>query len=183
MSPAASERITGFEPIAAPDARVLILGSLPSKLSVQKQEYYGNPRNAFWRVMGELVGAEPDLPYAARTNILRQRGVAVWDVLRSAPRNGSLDAAIDLKGAKANNFRTFYKEHPDLRLVCFNGRKAAELYERLVVRRGIGTIEDIDMKTMPSTSPAHASMTIAEKVRHWSVICAPATRNGGPDVP
>lgn len=170
LSPAVSERVSGFAPIAAPDARVLILGSLPSRLSLQKQEYYGNPQNAFWRLMGELVGAGPELPYADRADILRQCGIAVWDVLYSAARSGSLDATIESAGARANDFPTFYKEHPDLVLVCFNGRKAAELYERLVVRQGISTIEAIEMKTMPSTSPAHASMTYAGKLRHWSAI-------------
>ncbi len=180
MSPAASERVSGFAPIAAPDARVLILGSLPSRLSLQKQEYYGNPRNAFWSVMGELLGAGPELPYATRTETLRRCGVAVWDVLRSAARSGSMDATIESERAKANDFQTFYKEHPDLELVCFNGRKAAELYERLVARRGIGTILAIEMKTMPSTSPAHASMTYAEKLRHWSAIRRAGNKNRRP---
>ena len=79
---------TGFEPIAAPHATVLILGSLPSKQSLQKHEYYGNPQNAFWRVMGELFGAGPDIPYAKRAERLRGHGIAVWDVLRSSVRHG-----------------------------------------------------------------------------------------------
>ena len=73
----------GFPPIAAADAGVLILGSLPSQLSLQKQEYYGNPQNAFWRVMGELFDAGPELPYAERADRLVRSGIAVWDVLRS----------------------------------------------------------------------------------------------------
>jgi TDG/mug DNA glycosylase family protein len=91
--------VTGFDPIATPDARVLILGSLPSRQSVEKQEYYGNPQNKFWQLMGELFGAGPDVPYAKRTEKLSRRGVAVWDVLRSAVRSGSMDAAIDFKSA------------------------------------------------------------------------------------
>ena len=170
MSPAASELITGFAPIAAADARVLILGSLPSRLSVQKQEYYGNPQNAFWRVMGELIDAGPDKAYAMRAETLKSRGVAVWDVLQSAARRGSMDAAIDADSATANDFRDFYRKHPQLELVCFNGKKAAELYERLVVPQGIGTIGKVQRITMPSTSPAYASMTFAEKVGHWSII-------------
>lgn len=164
------ELITGFEPIADPKARVLIVGSLPSVLSIQKQEYYGNPRNAFWRVMGELVDAGPDKPYAMRAEILKRRGVAVWDVLRTAARHGSMDAAIAMDSAIANDFRGFYAEHPKLELICFNGMKAAELYERLVVPQGISTIGNIETKTMPSTSPAYASMTFAEKLDQWSVM-------------
>lgn len=170
MSRAVPETVTGFAPIAAADARVLILGSLPSVLSVRKQEYYGNPQNAFWRVMGELLDAGPDKPYADRAETLKRKGVAVWDVLRSASRHGSMDTAIQTDTAMANDFQGFYDAHPKLDLVCFNGKKAAQLYERLVVPQGISTIGNIEMETMPSTSPALASMSFEEKVRHWSVI-------------
>ena len=183
MSPAASSRTmknrdfqqqagfaTGFDPIAAPDARVLILGSLPSQQSLQKHEYYGNPQNAFWRVMGELFDAGPEIPYPNRAAKLARRGIAVWDVLHSSVRPGSMDAAIELSTATPNDFLSFYDAHPGLELLCFNGKKAAELYARLVAPQGIATIANIEFRTMPSTSPAYASMTFAEKVRHWSVI-------------
>ena len=161
---------TGFEPIASTDARVLILGSLPSQQSLRKHEYYGNPQNAFWRVMGELFGAGPDLSYPHRAAKLRRCGIAVWDVLRSSVRPGSMDAAIDLTSAAPNDFQSFFDEHPMLELICFNGKKAAELYERLVTAPGITSIGNIAFRTMPSTSPAYASMKFDEKVRHWSVI-------------
>ena len=177
MSPVAFEPITGFEPIAAPDARVLILGSLPSIQSLQKHEYYGNPQNAFWRVMGELFGAGPDIPYANRTEKLKRLRIAVWDVLLSANRPGSMDAAIDLASATPNDFQMFYDEHPMLELLCFNGKKAAELYERLVAPQGISTIDNINFRTMPSTSPAYASMKLDEKTRHWSAIRLSCSKN------
>lgn len=173
MSRVASETSVGFDPIAAKDARVLVLGSLPSKLSLEKRQYYGNPQNAFWRIMGELVGAGPDIAYELRAERLRQRGIAVWDVLRSAARPGSMDASIDLASATANDFATFYRRHPGLVLVCFNGKKAAHLYERLVAVPGTGTIAatgNFEMKTLPSTSPAYAAMSYAEKLGHWSVV-------------
>ena len=170
MSLAASDRVRGFAPIAAADARILILGSLPSLQSLQKHEYYGNPQNAFWRVMGELFDAGPDLPYRSRAEILKRRGIAVWDVLQSSVRPGSMDTAIDPSTATPNDFRMFYDDHPELELLCFNGKKAAELYERLVAPLGIGTINNVDFRIMPSTSPAYASMKFDEKVRLWSVI-------------
>jgi TDG/mug DNA glycosylase family protein len=170
MSQAASDPVQGFAPIAAADARILILGSLPSQQSLQKHEYYGNPQNAFWRVMGELFDAGPDMPYRQRAEKLTGRGIAVWDVLQSSIRPGSMDAAIDSRTATPNDFRMFYDEHPMLELLCFNGKKAAALYGRLVAPRGIGTINNIEFRTMLSTSPAYASMKFAEKVRHWSVI-------------
>ena len=86
-----------------------------------------------------------------------------------------MDSAIDLASAMPNDFQAFFDEHPMLELLCFNGKKAAELYERLVEPQGISTINSIEFRTMPSTSPAYASMTIDEKVRHWSVV----QRSGG----
>ena len=174
MSPAASDHsnafATGFAPIAAPDANVLILGSLPSKQSLQKQEYYGNPQNAFWRVMGELFGAGPDVTYVKRSHTLQQNGIAVWDVLKSSVRPGSMDAAIDLSTAKPNDFPMFFDRHPDIELVCFNGKKARELYERLVAPQIGGNIGSLEYKSMPSTSPAYAAMSFDEKVRQWSFV-------------
>jgi len=183
MSPAAFKSIhmtdisSGFEPIASTDATVLILGSLPSQQSLRKREYYGNPQNAFWRVMGELFDAGPDIPYLMRTEKLRCHGIAVWDVLQSSVRPGSMDAAIDLTTAIPNDFQAFFAEHPMLELLCFNGKKAAELYRRLVAPQGISTIDNIEFRTMPSTSPAYASMNLDEKVRHWSAVRRPGGSN------
>ncbi|MDX1404509.1 MAG: DNA-deoxyinosine glycosylase [Woeseiaceae bacterium] len=165
-----SDRARGLEPVAAPDARVLILGTLPSRLSLEKRQYYGNPQNAFWRVMGELIDAGPRIAYPDRLQILRDCGIALWDVLKTANRRGSLDAAIELDGAIANDFAGFFAEHSQIQLVVFNGQTAAKLYQRLVVRPGIGTIKEIPTTTMPSTSAAHASMSFATKVQHWSLI-------------
>ena len=177
MSPAASERIAGFEPIAAPDAKVLILGSLPSIKSLQKHEYYGNPQNTFWRVMGELFDAGPEIPYAHRVEKLMHHRIAIWDVLLSSKRPGSMDAAIDLASATPNDFQMFYDEHPMLEMLCFNGKRAAQLYERLVVPQGISTTDNIKFRTMPSTSPAYASMKLDEKTRHWSAIRLSCSKN------
>ena len=184
MLPAASRilnsRARGFAPIAAPDARVLILGSLPSQLSLQKQEYFGNPQNVFWRVMGELYDAGPDIPYADRAARLMHCGIAVWDVLHSSVRPGSMDAAIVGSTATPNDFQTFFDEHQYLQLICFNGLKAAHLFKRLVVAKGIGNIDRLEYRTMPSTSPAFAAMRYEEKTRRWSAIRQAATTNRRP---
>jgi len=161
---------TGFPPIAARDASILILGSLPSQLSLQKQEYYGNPQNAFWRVMGDLFDAGPERPYAERSDRLVRSGIAVWDVLRSSVRPGSMDADIDLATATPNDFQAFFHDHPQLRSLCFNGKKSAQLYKRLVAAEGFGNIGELIFITMPSTSPAYAAMRYEDKVRQWSAI-------------
>ena len=156
----------GFPPIADARTHTLILGSLPSVASLAKQQYYGNPRNAFWRIMGELFGAGPDLPYAERTRRLLDAGIGVWDVLESSIRPGSMDANIDLESAKANDFDALLERCPAIRRICFNGRKAADLFRRVDCARAA----DCEFVAMPSTSPAFAAMVYADKLARWSAI-------------
>ncbi len=118
----------GFEPIAGPGARVLILGSLPGECSIRHGEYYAQPQNAFWRLMGDLFGAGRELVYAERALRLRQSGVAVWDVCASARRAGSLDAAIVATSVVANDFAAFFAAQPLVCSIAFNGATAAKLY-------------------------------------------------------
>ncbi len=168
--PVAMADTSGFDPIAAPEARVLILGSLPSRQSLLSNQYYGNPRNAFWRVMGELFNAGPNLPYEQRIVRLKANGVAVWDVLKSSYRSGSMDAAIDEATAVANDFSSFFLRQSKLELVCFNGRKAEKLYSRLVADDLPREFKSMRYETLPSTSPAYAAMSFTAKLARWSVI-------------
>jgi len=161
---------TGFAPVIAPGARILVLGSLPSQMSLQSGQYYGNPRNNFWRLMGSLFAAGPELSYAERVDRLTECGVAVWDVLRSSVRPGSMDSAIDLSTAVANDFASFFVEQPDIRLVCFNGQKAAQLFARLVATDLDESFITLRYRTLPSTSPAHASMSFEDKLERWSEL-------------
>lgn len=161
----------GFPPISAPDAKVLILGTLPGQLSLQKCEYYGHPRNAFWGLMGELFGALPELPYAERKRRIVAARVAIWDVCATAHRPGSLDTSIDPASIRANDFKHFLALHKDLVLIGFNGHGAERLYRRLVLPK-LASASVLRYETLPSTSPANASMTYAEKLRHWSIVRA-----------
>lgn len=160
----------GFAPLARADARTLILGSLPSQRSLQSGEYFAHPRNAFWRIMGELIDAGPDHPYPVRVERMLTAGLAVWDVLASAVRPGSLDAAIDRETASPNDFALFLREHPGIRRVCFNGQKAAAMFERLVLVGIAERADGLSFITLPSTSPAHAAMSFEEKLRNWSIV-------------
>lgn len=126
----------GFPPIARPDARILILGSLPGQRSIAEQQYYAHPQNAFWRIMRELFAIDGE--YALRCDQLSSRGIALWDVLHSSVRPGSLDASIRLDGAVTNDFATFFARHRDISLVAFNGRKAEQLFMRNVSDDMIG---------------------------------------------
>jgi TDG/mug DNA glycosylase family protein len=160
----------GFPPIARADARVLILGSLPSRASLEARQYYAHPRNAFWTLMKTIAGADGD--YASRCEALRERGIAVWDVLSSSVRPGSLDADIELGTALPNDFESFFDTHGDIRLVCFNGRKAEAMFRRFVKPRLV--CEGLEFALLPSTSPAHAALTLDEKLEIWRGIIGPA---------
>jgi hypoxanthine-DNA glycosylase len=165
----------GFDPIATPAARVLILGSLPGRESLERREYYASPFNAFWRVMGELVGAAPDLHYELRRRRLDEAGIALWDVCRSANRPGSLDADIDHRSVVPNDFALFFAGKSQIQAIAFNGKKAADLYRRKVLPGLPPTSASLQSFTLPSTSSANALMTFPEKVSRWRSALAPWT--------
>ena len=166
----------GFPPIADANARILILGSLPGRVSLQRQQYYAQPQNTFWKIMGRLFGAGPELPYDERAQSLVGQGIALWDVCGAAQRPGSLDASIVHSSVVPNDFAGFVESHPRIQLICFNGAKAADLYRRLVLPGLPVTLRPIGYETLPSTSPAHASMTFEEKLAHWSIVRDAAAR-------
>ena len=165
---------SGFPPIAGPGARVLVLGTLPSQASLAAGQYYAHPQNAFWRIMAEITGVSGD--YAQRRDALVAAGIAVWDVLESSIRPGSMDADIDTASAVPNDFATFFADHEHLQLVCFNGHKAEQLFMRFV-HPGPGR-KELRAVRLPSTSPAFASMSFEQKLSAWRGIIEPALGEG-----
>ena len=163
-------RIESFAPIAGRGARVLVLGSMPGAASLAAGRYYAHPHNAFWRLMDALFGAGPALPYAERTRILRRRGVAVWDVLASCVREGSLDSAIEDATARANDFPAFFARHPGIGHVFFNGAKAEASYRRHVLAVHGPALPALRYLRLPSTSPAHAALGYADKRAAWDAL-------------
>jgi TDG/mug DNA glycosylase family protein len=155
----------GFPPIAAPDARVLVLGSMPGQASLAAGQYYAHPRNAFWPIMGALAGAGPELPYPERVARLQAAGVAVWDVLAACHRPGSLDSAIRLEDAELVDLPGFLDAHPGVRRLYFNGGTAATLFRRRM--QPLLAERPLTLATLPSTSPAHAGLPFAEKLARW----------------
>ena len=160
----------GFPPIAAPDARLLILGSLPGQASLAARQYYAQPQNAFWRIMGELCGAGLDVSYDERAERLRASRVALWDVCQSAARRGSLDSAIDLATVVPNDFASFLRIHPRIEWICANGATAHRLYRRLVQPGLPADAQALPLYLLPSTSPAHASLSYAQKLQRWRLL-------------
>ena len=162
--------VRGFLPLVGAQPRVLILGSAPSVASLEKQQYYGKPQNAFWGLMGELFQAGPELAYEQRVTKLCAAGIAVWDVLAACSRSGSLDSAIDMRSAAVNEFIPFVTAHTGIRHVFFNGRKAEEIFERRVLDQMNALRPDIHYTCLPSTSPAMAALNFAAKLERWSII-------------
>lgn len=106
--------------------------------------------------------------YEQRSVQLKTNGIALWDVLAQSVRPGSMDADIQIDTSEANDFKGFFVNHPHLELVCFNGQKAAQLFSKLVVSEASETV--LRFATMPSTSPAYASMSFAQKLAVWRNI-------------
>lgn len=156
-----------FPPVAAPDARVLILGSLPGVRSLELTQYYGHPRNHFWPLVGGLIGADlPALPYAERLSRLKAHGIGLWDVVARAVRPGSLDQ--HLRSVQSNDLEDFIATLPRLRAIAFNGTTASRIGRKQLrdvvddsLYRGIALID------LPSTSPAN-TMALARKTHAWS---------------
>lgn len=162
------EMSIGFPPVARGDARLLVLGSLPSERSIQAGQYYAHPQNAFWRIMRDLIGAEG--AYDERCKTLMKHRIALWDVLKQSLRPGSMDADIRLETAEVNDFSKFFEAHSDIELVCFNGKKAAQMFQRFV---GLDdTVRPRRFESLPSTSPAYASMPYAGKLKRWRKVIA-----------
>jgi TDG/mug DNA glycosylase family protein len=171
-------RIHGFQPLVGECPQVLILGSMPSVTSLERHEYYGKAQNVFWRIMGELFGAGHDVPYEQRTSVLTAQGVAVWDVLASCVRPGSLDSAIEMNSVQVNDFTAFLNAHSAVRHIFFNGRKAEDLFRRRVMAELKDSRPDMHYYCLPSTSPAMASLSFAAKLEKWSIVSEVCTQSG-----
>jgi TDG/mug DNA glycosylase family protein len=161
---------TCFAPLASPDAKILILGSFPGKESLRKQEYYAHPRNAFWFIIQTLFDLEGSLSYLERVKALKSNRVALWDVLLSCRREGSLDSSIDDTTIHVNDFTLFFRKHTEIGWVFFNGLKAEKEYQKRVLS-SIGLFcPALQYCRLPSTSPAMAMLTRDEKLTQWAGI-------------
>ena len=160
--------IYSFAPIEDAAAKVLILGSMPGKESLRARQYYAHPRNAFWPIMSELIGANAALPYELRVQKLKASYIALWDVLASCKRHSSLDADIDTGSISPNDFEAIFLTHPYITHIFFNGAMAEKCLHEYVELAFESRL--LQFKRLPSTSPANASMTFSQKLNAWKVI-------------
>lgn len=154
-------------PIVDTSTRVLIVGSMPSKQSLEKQQYYGNPRNHFWPIVGEILEVDVPMGYEARLELLREHGIGLWDTIASCERKGSLDATI--RNEEPNDFQALFKHYPNIRLLIFNGSKAFEVFKKHI---GFEVLANRHYKKLPSTSPIPGKniKSFEGKLEDWRVI-------------
>lgn len=152
-----------FAPIIGNNPKVLILGTLPGKESLRLQQYYGHPRNAFWKILFSLFNEEECDYYEEKVAFLKRNNIALWDVCMAANRKSSLD--VDIKNEEPNAIISLLETHPSIRVIGFNGKKAEQLYKRYFTKN-----EDINYRTLLSTSPANATYTFSEKRTNWKTI-------------
>ena len=163
-------RLRGFPPVVPDRPRALVLGSMPSVASLEATRYYGHPRNAFWPIMTALFGWPDDLDYDRRVARLAAVGVALWDVIGTCRRDGSLDTAI--RDPEVNDVAGLLRSRPTIRAVFLNGGTADTLFRRHVVRPHPELFEDVTVQRMPSTSPAHAARSFDQKLQAWRALAA-----------
>lgn len=162
--------LSSFPPVSNSDAKVLIVGSMPGGESLRLQQYYAHPRNAFWYIITQLLNSNNDMEYEQKIALLKKANIALWDVLMSCEREGSLDTSIRNASIVINDFAEFYATHPKIKALYFNGAKAEQEYKKRVIPILAPHLQYIPSYRLPSSSPAMARLTKEEKHKHWSII-------------
>lgn len=158
--------LNAFPPILPARPHTLILGTMPGGKSLEMQQYYAHPQNQFWRFMGDIYGTHKFLPYDERVAILKQKNIAVWDVLSSCTRKGSMDA--DIKNAIVNDFTKFYRDHPTIKIVVFDSLTAENYYLKYALPSLTSDhAKSLIYKRVPSPSPAYARIPYDQKLFMW----------------
>jgi hypoxanthine-DNA glycosylase len=153
--------INSFPAFVDSNTKFLILGTMPGIASLTKQEYYGNPRNHFWRIMYTLFDTLPVSDnFEEKIQLLQKNKIGLWDVLENCERKGSLD--IHIKNHKENDFEMLSKQYPAIHTIVFNGKESHKYFIKK-----FGQIEGITYYVMPSTSPAN-TMSFENKLKIWS---------------
>ena len=163
-----SALVQSFAPLVTTRSRVLVLGSIPGIESLNAVQYYAHPRNAFWPIMAALFGFSAALPYTERCSTLLKSGVALWDSMRQCERPGSLDSAVVTATIEANDFVWLFEKYPRLQHVFCNGSKSEQVFRRHVLPTLSAPLPEV--ARLPSTSPAHASLSFTDKLAAWSVV-------------
>lgn len=158
---------TCFPPSAKPDAEILILGSMPSRVSLEENQYYAHPRNLFWHIMHLVFGIDPEEKYEHRLKSLNEHKIALWDVIGRCEREGSLDVNINKKTEEANDIAGFLSLHSSITRICFNGQKSFSSFNKHILKAHKAIADEYELIVLPSTSPANASIPKDVKITQW----------------
>lgn len=162
VTPTTAKTLHGLPAVVAPHTRLLLLGSFPSVASLAKQQYYAHPGNHFWPLLSALFDTDlRALPYAQRLDVVRERGLGIWDVYAACEREGSLDSAIE--AARPNDLAGLVATLPQLRAIAHNGGESAR------VMRLTGALAP-HCHRLPSSSAANASWRFERKLAAWREV-------------
>jgi len=155
-----------FKPIIDKNSKILILGSMPGRESLEKNQYYAYKRNHFWKIIFDIfnVKLSENEEYINKKALLIKKNIALWDVIESCFREGSLDSNI--KKASENDFENFFKMYPNIKHIFFNGNKSHDVFKTKVGFK----FDNIGFHQLPSTSPAFAKIKYDEKLLKWKII-------------
>ncbi|MDD4921864.1 MAG: DNA-deoxyinosine glycosylase [Bacteroidales bacterium] len=160
-----NEQIFSFPPILATHPGILILGTMPSVASLLAAEYYGNPKNAFWRILSAIHGIDCPTDYKSKIQLITDMNLALWDICHTCIRPGSADS--DIRNEEPNPVKELLAAHPSIHTLLFNGKTAEKLF-----RSHFKTIAGINMATLPSTSPAY-TLPFEQKLAAWTLMIQP----------
>lgn len=152
-----------FAPVVFKDSQLLILGSMPGKVSLLASQYYAHPQNLFWKIISEITGFDCPKDWTDKVNLLQCHKIALWDVCKECEREGSLDSAI--KNEVPNEINGLLSEYTGIKIIAFNGKKTQQLYDRYFSRE-----ESMIYKLLPSSSPANASQNYQYKLSEWESV-------------
>lgn len=162
-----SQKLFSFNPVLPEKPKVLILGSMPSKMSLDKQQYYGNQRNHFWPILFEIFQQKPITIYEGKIQFVKEHGIALWDTIGSCYREGSLD--INIMEEEPNDIIGLLEKYSTIKLIACNGTKSFQTFKKNI---NLEQETDIDLIKLPSSSPIPGKYTksFSEKVQVWKQI-------------
>ena len=157
------QKISSFPPIINYESKILILGSIPGMKSLEMKQYYAHPQNKFWKIICEIFNEEFTTDYTERIKILEKYHVALWDVIDTCERKGSLDSEI--RNEEANKIEELLQNFPNIKAIFCNGQKSHKNLQKI-----LGKKFRLPIIVLPSTSPANAGLSYFDKLKSWYII-------------
>jgi len=156
-------KLESFSPIIYSNTKILILGSLPGKKSLELGQYYGHARNRIWKILSYLIGSDIPITYQQKKELLHINKIGLWDVARSARREGSLDSNI--KDESPNDIEKLLDNYSSIKVIGFNGKKSEKMFYKYFNEK-----PDIKYLYLPSTSPANMAISFEDICNRWSEL-------------